>query len=109
MPRLTKIAFAGVALATLAVASTLAAQQAAAPAITAPEIEFTQWKLANGLTVIALPDPTTITVTTSMWYQVGAAACCAARVDATASVASATPANASFVSLGILASIIRWR
>ena len=54
------------------VATPLAAQRSDPPVVTAPEIQFTQWKLANGLTVIALPDPTTATVTTSMWYEVGA-------------------------------------
>ncbi len=44
---------------------------ASAPAIDVPEIAFTQWTLANGLTVIAIPDDTTATVTTSMWYDVG--------------------------------------
>jgi len=44
---------------------------AAEPAISAPEIEFTQWTLGNGLRVIALPDDTTGTVTTSLWYEIG--------------------------------------
>lgn len=39
--------------------------------LVAPPIEFTQWTLPNGLTVIAVPDRTTATVTTSMWYEVG--------------------------------------
>lgn len=59
-------------LAGIVVTTPIAAQRADPPVVTAPEIQFTQWKLANGLTVIALPDPTTATVTTSMWYQVGA-------------------------------------
>ena len=43
----------------------------ATPALTAPEIEYTLWTLDNGLTVIALPDETTSTVTTSLWYEIG--------------------------------------
>ncbi|RPF70997.1 M16 family metallopeptidase [Aurantiacibacter spongiae] len=42
-----------------------------AAALTAPEIQFTQWELDNGLTVIAIPDPSTATVMTSLWYEVG--------------------------------------
>ncbi|MHA7821110.1 MAG: M16 family metallopeptidase [Erythrobacter sp.] len=42
-----------------------------APALTAPEIEYTLWTLDNGLRVIALPDDTTSTVTTSLWYEIG--------------------------------------
>jgi zinc protease len=41
------------------------------PVIAAPRIDYTLWKLANGLTVIALPDDTTADVTTSLWYKVG--------------------------------------
>ena len=44
---------------------------AAAPEIAAPAIEFTEWTLDNGLRIIALPDDTTSTVTTSMWYDIG--------------------------------------
>ncbi|MCT2557396.1 insulinase family protein [Tsuneonella sp. YG55] len=40
-------------------------------AVSAPKIAFTEWTLANGLRVIALPDPTTASVTTSVWYEVG--------------------------------------
>lgn len=36
-----------------------------------PEIDYTLWTLGNGLTVIALPDDTTSTVTTSLWYSIG--------------------------------------
>jgi len=61
---------AGAALAAVA-APPLAAQQPPA-AVTAPPIEFTEWKLTNGLTVIAIPDVTTANVMTSMWYDVGA-------------------------------------
>ncbi|WP_298463736.1 pitrilysin family protein [uncultured Erythrobacter sp.] len=42
-----------------------------APKLTAPEIEYTLWELDNGLTVIALQDETTSTVTTSLWYDIG--------------------------------------
>lgn len=45
--------------------------ESAAPKLTAPEIEYTLWKLENGLTVIALQDDSTSTVTTSLWYNVG--------------------------------------
>ena len=72
MSRLKAIASTGVTLAAIAASTPLVAQRADPPVVTAPEIQFTQWKLANGLTVIALPDPTTATVTTSMWYDVGA-------------------------------------
>ena len=48
------------------------AQHAPASApLTAPAIEFEQWQLDNGLTVIAIPDGSTATVTTSLWYEVG--------------------------------------
>ncbi len=43
----------------------------AAPKLSAPEIEYTLWTLENGLTVIALQDDTTSTVTTSLWYDIG--------------------------------------
>ncbi len=42
-----------------------------APTLSAPEIEYTQWQLDNGLTVIALADDSTANVTTSLWYKVG--------------------------------------
>lgn len=42
-----------------------------APTLTAPEIEYTMWTLDNGLRVIAIPDDTTSTVTTSLWYDIG--------------------------------------
>jgi len=42
-----------------------------APTLTAPAIEYTMWTLDNGLRVIALPDDTTSTVTTSLWYDIG--------------------------------------
>ena len=62
---------AGTALAALAATVPALAQDGANAIVTAPEIEFTQWTLDNGLRVIALPDPSTSTVTTSMWYEVG--------------------------------------
>lgn len=46
-------------------------EAAASPALTAPEIEYTMWTLENGLRVIAIPDATTSTVTTSLWYEIG--------------------------------------
>ncbi|MFU7528732.1 M16 family metallopeptidase [Qipengyuania sp. ASV99] len=39
--------------------------------ISAPQIEYTMWTLDNGLRVIAIPDPATSTVTTSLWYDIG--------------------------------------
>ena len=63
---------AGAAGVAVIAAQPLAAQDTA-PTVAAPPIEFTQWQLANGLTVIALPDPTTGNVTTSVWYDVGSA------------------------------------
>ncbi|MFN3510490.1 MAG: M16 family metallopeptidase, partial [Tsuneonella troitsensis] len=69
---LRSILAAGAALSALAIAAPAHAQTGnAQTAISAPEIEFTQWTLANGLRVIALPDTTTASVTTSMWYEVG--------------------------------------
>lgn len=62
---------AGTALAALAAAPAFAQDAAPAGQVSAPEIEFTEWTLDNGLRVIALPDPSTATVTTSMWYEVG--------------------------------------
>lgn len=47
------------------------ADASAAPALTAPKIEYTRWQLDNGLQVIAIPDNTTGTVMTSLWYEVG--------------------------------------
>lgn len=34
-------------------------------------IDYTEWRLDNGLRVIALPDTSISTVTTSLWYEVG--------------------------------------
>ncbi|MEO6042237.1 MAG: pitrilysin family protein [Croceibacterium sp.] len=69
------VLLAGASLAAFALAAPLAAHDrarpAAAAAVTAPPIKFTEWKLANGLTVIALPDATTANVMTSVWYDVG--------------------------------------
>ncbi len=58
-------------LALAAVQPVLAQDDAPASSVVAPEIEFTQWTLDNGLRVIALPDDTTGTVTTSLWYEIG--------------------------------------
>ncbi len=57
----------------LAVSAPLAAQAPAGSAdtLSAPQIEFQEWTLDNGLRVIALPDASTGTVTTSIWYDVG--------------------------------------
>ncbi len=68
---LRSILSAGTALAVLAAAVPALAQAEPQTTVSAPQIEFTQWTLDNGLRVIALPDPTTATVTTSMWYEVG--------------------------------------
>ncbi|MGI8944389.1 MAG: M16 family metallopeptidase [Qipengyuania sp.] len=62
----------GTAAIGLAVSSPAFAQQApSTPSVTAPQIEFERWTLDNGLQVIAIPDETTGTVTTSLWYEVG--------------------------------------
>ena len=39
--------------------------------LSAPKIEYTMWTLDNGLRVIAIPDASTSTVTTSLWYDIG--------------------------------------
>ncbi|WP_133366460.1 M16 family metallopeptidase [Qipengyuania sediminis] len=62
---------AGSALVTLAAAAPAAAQASPPSSIKAPRIDFTEWRLPNGLRVIAIPDTKTATVTTSMWYEVG--------------------------------------
>lgn len=69
--RITK-AFLLAAATLLAAPVPALAQDAADSALVAPPIEYTRWQLANGLTVIALPDQSTSTVTTSLWYEVGA-------------------------------------
>lgn len=48
------------------------AEAAAGSTLVAPPIEFTEWRLDNGLRVIAVQDDSTATVTTSMWYEIGA-------------------------------------
>lgn len=66
--------FTGAATTGLALASPVFAQSettATTSQLSAPEIEYTLWTLDNGLTVIALPDLTTSTVTTSLWYEIG--------------------------------------
>ncbi len=62
------LAFVGT---TPALADDHSAEAHATPKLTAPEIEYTLWTLENGLTVIALQDDTTSTVTTSLWYDIG--------------------------------------
>ena len=62
---------AGAALVAFVATVPALAQDGAPAAVSAPEIEFTEWMLDNGLRVIALPDTSTSTVTTSMWYDVG--------------------------------------
>jgi zinc protease len=69
LPMSRPLLLAGAALAAFA-AHPLAAQDAA-PTVVAPPIAYTEWQLANGLTVIAIPDPTTANVMTSVWYDVG--------------------------------------
>ena len=56
----------------LALPVPLAAQDNAPEPLSVPPIDYQRWVLDNGLTVIALPDPSTATVTTSLWYDVGA-------------------------------------
>ncbi|HYD25803.1 MAG TPA: pitrilysin family protein [Croceibacterium sp.] len=68
---LRELWLAGCASAAILAAAPMAAQEAAPAMVTAPPIEFTEWKLGNGLRVIAIPDPTTANVMTSMWYEVG--------------------------------------
>ncbi len=46
--------------------------QQSATALIPPKIEYVEWRLDNGLQVIAVPDDTTSTVFTSMWYHIGA-------------------------------------
>src|SRR5687767_7814113 len=70
-PMLRPILLALVAFALAAPAAAQDAQTSAAPAVTAPPIAFTEWKLANGLTVIAISDASTANVMTSVWYDVG--------------------------------------
>ncbi|MEE4206759.1 MAG: pitrilysin family protein [Erythrobacter sp.] len=67
---------AGAALAAIAMpgsgpASAQDGAAAAPPALTAPAIEYEMWQLENGLRIIAIPDETTSTVTTSLWYDIG--------------------------------------
>ena len=68
---LAGVAVAGLAAAAPAFADDHTQSAADAPALTAPEIEYTMWTLDNGLRVIAIPDVTTSTVTTSLWYDIG--------------------------------------
>ena len=68
---LRQFLIAGGAFATVALGQPAIAEDSAVTLVTAPAIEFTEWKLDNGLTVIAIADPTTANVMTSMWYDVG--------------------------------------
>lgn len=60
------------ACAALALPLPLLAQEAAEAPLSVPAINYDRWVLPNGLTVIALQDPSTATATTSLWYDVGA-------------------------------------
>lgn len=60
------------ALAGLVAPGFAVAKDTAPAAVKAPPIQFTEWRLKNGLRVIALPDTSTADVTTSVWYEVGA-------------------------------------
>lgn len=70
---LRSILAAGTALITLAAVQPALADDhdAEQATLSAQQIEFTEWKLDNGLRVIAIPDDTTGTVTTSLWYEIG--------------------------------------
>lgn len=63
---------AGAASLALLATPALADDHADGTTLSAPEIEFTEWTLDNGLRVIAIEDDGTATVTTSLWYEVGA-------------------------------------
>ncbi|WP_255547913.1 M16 family metallopeptidase [Erythrobacter ani] len=39
--------------------------------LSVPAIKYSMWTLANGLRVVAIPDESTSTVTTSLWYDIG--------------------------------------
>lgn len=67
---------AGVAAAAFVVSPAMAddhsaATEATETTLSAPKIEYTMWTLDNGLRVIAIPDASTSTVTTSLWYDIG--------------------------------------
>ncbi|BDI60283.1 M16 family metallopeptidase [Qipengyuania nanhaisediminis] len=68
---LASAASAGLAMASPALAQAGEDAASAAPSLSAPAIEYTMWTLDNGLRVIAIPDDTTSTVTTSLWYDIG--------------------------------------
>jgi zinc protease len=58
----------------IAVTSPALAQEVAdhgEASLSAPKIEYIMWTLDNGLRIIALPDASTSTVTTSLWYAIG--------------------------------------
>ena len=63
------VAAASIALTAPAVANDQASTGEAQ--LSAPKIEYTMWTLDNGLRVIAIPDASTSTVTTSLWYDIG--------------------------------------
>ncbi|WP_298335051.1 pitrilysin family protein [uncultured Erythrobacter sp.] len=70
--QLTSAVALAFAISTPAVAEEAEVQsQASSPLLSAPPIEYTMWTLDNGLRVIAVPDDTTSTVTTSLWYEIG--------------------------------------
>ena len=49
----------------------MAAAQDGAPELAVPPMEYEEWRLDNGLRVIAVQDETTPNVMTSMWYDIG--------------------------------------
>ena len=69
--RLKALALSAIAIAACTASPVLARAPAQGAKITAPKIAYTRWVLPNGLTVIAIPDTATSTVTTSVWYGVG--------------------------------------
>ncbi len=68
---LASVAATSLAAAVPAFAEAHSEMAATTPALSVPEIEYTMWTLDNGLRVIAIPDDTTSTVTTSLWYDIG--------------------------------------
>ncbi|MEM7666539.1 MAG: pitrilysin family protein [Pseudomonadota bacterium] len=71
-----KLMLAGVAMAALvtgvpAMAHGNTTDHDAPSTLSAPPIKYTMWTLGNGLRVIAIPDASTSTVTTSLWYDIG--------------------------------------
>ena len=68
---LRTILYVGAAAVALSAPPAMADDHTATTQLTAPAIEYTEWRLDNGLRVIALQDDSTAQVTTSMWYEVG--------------------------------------